>query len=121
MKRKKTDVVQLSKIRMREDLRLRLVNAAERRDATLNGEIVHRLEQSFGRDAEKQTMESQVEKDAQILNLMLAKNDASADVFRKLLHEMQLRPGWDTKKQTIREIADVLHRHIYNPEIFGEE
>jgi Arc-like DNA binding domain len=45
--RKKTDVVQLSKIRMREDLRRKLAKEAERKDVTLNGEIVARLEQSF--------------------------------------------------------------------------
>jgi hypothetical protein len=50
MKRKKTDTVQLSKIRMREDLRSKLEQAAQRREVTLNGEIVHRLERSFAEE-----------------------------------------------------------------------
>lgn len=44
--RKKTDVVQLSKIRMTEELRRRLARNAERNGSTLNGEIVDRLEKS---------------------------------------------------------------------------
>ena len=44
--RKKTDVVQLSKIRMTEELRRRLARDAEKKGATLNGEIVERLERS---------------------------------------------------------------------------
>lgn len=45
--RKKTDTIQLSKIRMSEDLRRRLAREAEKNGATLNGEIVDRLESSF--------------------------------------------------------------------------
>jgi len=48
--RKKTEVVQLSKIRMREELRQKLARDAERKGATLNGEIVGRLEKSYGAD-----------------------------------------------------------------------
>jgi hypothetical protein len=47
MKRKKTATVQLSKIRMREELRQKLVRDAERGAKTLNGEIVERLEKSY--------------------------------------------------------------------------
>ena len=47
MKRKKTDIVQLSKIRMREELRQKLAKDAERRVKTLNAVIVERLEWSF--------------------------------------------------------------------------
>jgi Arc-like DNA binding domain len=45
--RKKTDTIQLSKIRMSEDLRRKLAREAEKNGATLNGEIVDRLEASF--------------------------------------------------------------------------
>jgi hypothetical protein len=45
--RKKTDVVQLSKIRMREELRRKLARDADRKGTTLSGEIVDRLEQSY--------------------------------------------------------------------------
>jgi chromosome segregation ATPase len=50
MKRKKTDIVQLSKIRMREELRQKLVRDAERGAKTLNSEIVERLEKSYEKD-----------------------------------------------------------------------
>lgn len=53
--RKKTDTIQLSKIRMSEDLRRKLAREAEKNGATLNGEIVARLEESFRR-AELQTL-----------------------------------------------------------------
>jgi hypothetical protein len=45
--RAKKDTIQLSKIRMLEDLRRRLAKEAERKRVTLNAEIVTRLEQSF--------------------------------------------------------------------------
>ena len=48
VKRKKTDWVQF-KVRFREDLRRRLEAAAKAQERSLNGEIVARLEQSFGR------------------------------------------------------------------------
>jgi chromosome segregation ATPase len=50
MKRKKTDTVQLSKIRMREELRQKLARDAERGAKTLNSEIVDRLERSYAAD-----------------------------------------------------------------------
>ena len=42
--RKPNDVVQLSKIRIRESLRKKLAKAAEINATTLNGEIVRRIE-----------------------------------------------------------------------------
>ena len=45
--RKRSDVVQLSKIRMRESLRQKLARHAESAGLTLNAEIVRRLEQSL--------------------------------------------------------------------------
>jgi hypothetical protein len=50
--RKPTAIVQL-KVRMREDLRRRLEREAERREDSLNNEIVRRLESSFKRDADQ--------------------------------------------------------------------
>jgi Arc-like DNA binding domain len=50
MKRKKSDTVQLSKIRMREELRQKLARDAERSEKTLNSEIVDRLEKSYELD-----------------------------------------------------------------------
>ena len=45
--RKRSDVVQLSKIRMRESLRQKLARHAEGNGLTLNAEIVRRLERSL--------------------------------------------------------------------------
>jgi hypothetical protein len=42
-----TATVQLSKVRIKEELRRRLKRAAEQHHVTLNGEIVGRLEQTF--------------------------------------------------------------------------
>jgi hypothetical protein len=50
--RKPTAIVQL-KVRLREDLRRRLEREAERREDSLNNEIVRRLESSFKRDADQ--------------------------------------------------------------------
>jgi hypothetical protein len=49
MARKETETIQL-KLRFPEKLRLRIESAAERNQRSMNGEIVHRLEQSFQRD-----------------------------------------------------------------------
>ena len=51
--RKKIDIVQLSKIRMREALRARLASDAEKKGVTLNAEIVDRLEQSYANEAKE--------------------------------------------------------------------
>jgi hypothetical protein len=50
--RKPTAIVQL-KVRLRENLRRRLELAAERREDSINNEIVRRLEGSFKRDADQ--------------------------------------------------------------------
>jgi hypothetical protein len=121
MKRKKTDTVQLSKIRMREDLRSKLAEAAERREVTLNGEIVARLEQSFTREANRESEKLQVEKDAEVLNLLVGRNTAAADILRKIVFEMQSNPKWDGNKAQRRQMADCVHAYIYPPEIFGED
>jgi chromosome segregation ATPase len=59
MKRKKTDTVQLSKIRMREELRQKLARDAERNAKTLNGEIVDRLENSYEADERVKALREQ--------------------------------------------------------------
>ena len=50
MARKKSDTIQLSKIRMRESLRERLAREAEANDISLNAVIVSRLEKSLAAD-----------------------------------------------------------------------
>jgi Arc-like DNA binding domain len=62
MKRKKTDTVQLSKIRMKEELRQRLAKDAERKAKTLNSEIVDRLEGSYSVEEKMELVRSALEK-----------------------------------------------------------
>lgn len=50
MARKKSATVQLSKIRMKEELRRKLARNAERNGTTLNAEIVDRLERAFAQE-----------------------------------------------------------------------
>jgi hypothetical protein len=113
VKRKKTDVVQLSKIRMRGDLHTRLVQSAERRESTLNGEIVHRLEQSFARDGARESQKLQVEKDAEVLNLLIGNNEAAADALRRLVFEMQTHLAWDESKAGRKAMADRAHAILF--------
>ncbi len=47
--RKKTDIVQLSKVRIREALRRKLERDAKREKTTLNAQIVRRIEELSAR------------------------------------------------------------------------
>jgi hypothetical protein len=76
MKRKASDTIQLSKIRMREDLRRRLAKDAERKGVTLNGEIVERLDRSYrdeDRSGELQQLEDRIGKMQQTLDKIAGK------------------------------------------------
>lgn len=90
--RKKTDVVQLSKIRMREALRARLARDAERKGVTLNAEIVDRLEQSY-------TNEAKELRDSAILDMMLAKDDLRGSIVRTMASRLARNPNWSGVKQ----------------------
>jgi hypothetical protein len=61
VKRKKTDTVQLSKIRIREELRLRLIKDAEKAAKSLNAEIVDRLEASYSKDERIEELRERLE------------------------------------------------------------
>jgi len=61
MRRKKTDTVQLSKVRMREELRQKLVRDAERGAKTLNSEIVERLEKSYEQDERIKSLQERLQ------------------------------------------------------------
>jgi hypothetical protein len=87
--RKKTDIIQLSKIRMREVLRARLARDAERKDITLNAEIVERLEKSYDSEA-------QAQRDSAIIDMLLSGNAASTEVLRKVASELAQKPNWSS-------------------------
>lgn len=96
--RKKTDVVQLSKIRMREDLRSKLANWAEDAGRTLNAEIVDRLERSFNSDLA-------AERDRAMIALMVGGDLFSAMLMRFILFELQRNPHWADSPKSIDELA----------------
>jgi hypothetical protein len=105
--RKLNDVVQLSKIRMREGLRRKLVRQAEYNDTTLNGEIVDRLEISFNRDAER-------ERDSTIINMLVGGypgNKVNTALLRQIVSMLQANPEW---YQTKPGIDDMEERIIYS-------
>jgi hypothetical protein len=77
--RKKTDVVQLSKIRMREALRAKLARDAEEKGITLNAEIVDRLEGSY----------KQAARDAAIIDMMVDNHSIKGKAVRLWASEMK--------------------------------
>jgi Arc-like DNA binding domain len=83
--RKKTDTVQLSKIRLREDLRRKLARDAERHHTTLNGEIVARLERSY-------VLEEQRQRENALVDLLLGSGE-NADFLRRLALRFQQYPA----------------------------
>jgi hypothetical protein len=96
--RKKTDVIQLSKIRMREALRAKLVRFAERDGRTLNAEIVDRLERSFAHD-------QKLEHDQAVIALLVGGDEMSSVLLRQILFELQARPRWADTPQSTEEMA----------------
>lgn len=101
--RKKTDVVQLSKIRMRESLRARLARDAEKKGITLNGEIVERLEQSYG----------QAMRDAAVIDMLVRHDDVSAQLLRDVADEISKHPDWSNseanRNELFRRLAFAIH------------
>jgi hypothetical protein len=89
--RKKTDIIQLSKIRMREVLRAKLARDAERKDITLNAEIVDRLERSYDTDA-------QAQRESAIIDTLLSGNAASSELLRKIASELAKNPNWSSSE-----------------------
>jgi hypothetical protein len=103
--RKKTDVVQLSKIRMREELRRRLAREAERKGTTLNAEIVERLEQSFAREAH--TM-----RDTAIIDLLVSEHWRHlASALRKNPERLRQKYSADALRKSFAKDASTAGRN----------
>ena len=107
--RKKTDVIQLSKIRMREELRRRLARDAERRGVTLNAEIVDRLERSY-------TYDAQWLRDAAIIDMMVDNNDVNGVLLRRIAAELMKKPNWFASEL---EIANMAKWIVFTLDSFG--
>lgn len=105
--RKKTDVVQLSKIRMREALRAKLARDAERRGVTLNSEIVLRLEQSYEREALDQRDKEREIRDGVILDMIAMNNDLSGSLLRNMAKQLAKNPNWPHLKAA-KELLQIL-------------
>jgi hypothetical protein len=97
--RKKTDVVQLSKIRMKESLRARLARDAERNGTTLNGEIVDRLEQSYAKEAEDL-------RDSAIIDMLVDHKRGNSDVLRTMASWLAKHPDWSHSKVNVKDMVE---------------
>lgn len=106
--RKKSDTIQLSKIRMLEDLRRRLVREAERKRITLNAEIVSRLEQSF---EERDTQDSVRNRD-ELITAMLGGTEGS-NLLHWIAHQLNGdHRKWLTSDEAVRNFADAVRDRI---------
>jgi hypothetical protein len=107
--RKKSDLIQLSKIRMREALRARLARDAERKGITLNGEIVDRLEQSYLKD-------TQGERDAAIIDMLVKHNDVGSQLLRDIADEIAKHPDWANSEAGRKDLIHWLYIAAYGKE-----
>jgi hypothetical protein len=97
--RKKTDVIQLSKIRMREALRAKLARDAEKKGITLNAEIVDRLEDSYGKAA----------RDAGIIDMLVKHNDVGSGLLRDIADEIAKHPDWSDSETARKDLMAWLY------------
>jgi hypothetical protein len=111
--RKKSDVVQLSKIRMKEALRAQLARDADRKGVTLNGEIVDRLERSYAKD-------SQAARDSAIIDMLVRNDDASAKLLRAIADEIAKHPDWSDDEAQREDLIKWLAYAIHGKTPLGE-
>jgi predicted phage tail protein len=110
MKRKKTDTVQLSKIRIREELRAKLAKDAERTARTLNGEIVARLEASYemaDRMARfREQWEARINDTRQFADAKSAETQAAREEMREAIEKakQELREADEESQKQIEEV-----------------
>jgi hypothetical protein len=104
--RKKTDVIQLSKLRMREALRAKLAKDAEKKGITLNAEIVERLERSYGQAA----------RDAAIIDMLVLHNDVSAQLLRDIADQIAKHPDWSSDEAHRKDLLYGLAFSIHGKE-----
>jgi hypothetical protein len=108
IKRAQTDVVQLSKIRMREGLRKNLERQAEINARPLNGEIVHRLEQSFDREFKK-------DQNTAVVETLAGPSTFSATLLRWIAYELQANPKWHRSPEKMAERLGAIVQDVTNP------
>jgi hypothetical protein len=108
--RKKTDVIQLSKIRMREVLRAKLARDAEKKGITLNAEIVDRLEDSYGKAA----------RDAAIIDMLVRHDDVSSQLLRDIADQIAKHPDWSNSEGERKEMLQSIYFSAYGKEPINE-
>jgi hypothetical protein len=100
--RKPNDVVQLSKIRMREQLRKTLAREAEKNNRTLNAEIVERLAESLSRN-------EMAEMGRAMAHGFSSGDQVNAELLLQIVFELrQTKSGWSLTKETTDKMADSL-------------
>jgi Arc-like DNA binding domain len=108
--RKKTDVIQLSKIRMRESLRAKLAKDAERKGITLNAEIVERLEQSY----------EKAPRDAAIIDMLVKHNNIGSELLRDIADEIAKHPDWKNSEVARKDLTSWLYIAAHGKELAQE-
>lgn len=112
MARKPVDPVKLN-LRFTEALRQKLERQAAKKNCSINSEIIRRLEQSFAKDANRELEKNQDEKNSEVLKIMVGDNEAAADLLRKVVFEVQIRPGWDGSTIDRQTIGYAILDYLY--------
>jgi hypothetical protein len=148
MKRKKTDTVQLSKIRIREELRQKLAKDAERQVKSLNAVIVERLEWSFAEEEQWEAQQKEMEenkeafskmehewlveqerernlhaaalRDSRILNMMVEFKYAGALLLRLIAREIACNTDWVATAESKKAFADKISSIIIDRDFAGD-
>jgi len=108
--RKKTDVIQLSKIRMREALRAKLARDAEKKGITLNAEIVDRLERSY----------EQAARDAAIIDMLVRHDNVSGQLLRDIADQIAKHPDWSSSEAERKEMLQSIYFSAHGKRPFEE-
>jgi hypothetical protein len=108
--RKKTDIIQLSKVRMREALRAKLARDAEKKGITLNAEIVERLEDSYGK----------AQRDAAIIDMLVKHDDVSSKLLRDIADQIAKHPDWSNSEAERKEMLHWIYISAHGKEPIDE-
>ena len=100
--RKSTDIIQLSKIRMREQLRDNLARHAEKNNRTLNAEIVERLRESVA-------LMRTTDRNKAVVDTLVGGTHVNADLLRSIIYALQqTKPGWHRTEDGINDLTERL-------------
>jgi hypothetical protein len=112
-KRKKAEIAQITKVRMRAELKDKLTASANRNKRTQNGELVHRLEESFANEAQDL-------RDSAIIDMLVDHNDVSSELLRTIASELAKHPEWFTSEAKMKDMVTGLAYSAHGKEPFEE-